>query len=143
MSDPQVLAKLQDLLSSQKVLKLATAGGQVSPWITSVYFTAETPFGLLFTLEKRGRGTANLAANPKVAVAIDASNPFTVFAQGEGVARLLPDGERARVTGALLAKIPEAKPLYEGELLLVTVDISSWHVTSFPDGWFPAKVLTR
>lgn len=138
---PKVRAALTRLLAGQKTMKLATAGGPISPWVTATYFVEGDPFTLFFTLEKRGKGMANVAANPRVAVAVDSNDPFTVFAQAEGTARILEGPEAQTRLGSLIIKVPEIQPLLRGELNVVAVDVNRWHVTSFPDGWFPAKTL--
>jgi hypothetical protein len=140
-SSAPVRAALAELLASQKTLKLATSGGLVSPWITGTYFSETNPFTLHFTLEKAGKGMANVAANPRVAVAVDTNNPFAIFAQGEGKARILTGAPADAQLAALRKKIPEIEPLLAGQLHVMAVDIQRWLVTSFPQGWFPAKVL--
>ena len=137
-----VRASLERLLASQKTMKVATAGGAISPWITSVYFAEHTPFELNFTLEKRGRGMANVLALPKVAIAVDANDAFAVFAQAEGVARIVTGQAAELRLAALRRKIPEIDPLLQGDLHVMAVDITRWLVTSFPSGWFPARVLS-
>ncbi len=136
-----VRAALAELLAGQKTLKLATAGGPVSPWITGTYFAESNPFTLHFTLEKAGKGMANVTANPRVAVAVDTNNPFAIFAQGEGTARILTGAASEAQLAALRKKIPEIEPLLAGQLHVMAVDIKRWLVTSFPQGWFPAKAL--
>jgi hypothetical protein len=140
-SSAPIRAALAELLAGQKTLKLATSGGAVSPWITGTYFSETNPFTLHLTLEKAGKGMANIAANPKVAVAVDTNNPFATFAQGEGKARILTGAAADAQLAALRKKIPEIEPLLAGQLHVMAIDIQRWLVTSFPQGWFPAKVL--
>ena len=84
---------------------------------------------------------ANVLANRNVAIAIDSDDPFSVFAQGEGTARIVEGSEAQAKLGSLIIKVPEIQPLLEGELDVVAVDVRRWYVTSVPDGWFPAKTL--
>ncbi|MHB1843890.1 MAG: pyridoxamine 5'-phosphate oxidase family protein [Deltaproteobacteria bacterium] len=139
---PTALAALAKLLAEQKTMKLATAGGPVSPWVTGTYFVERDPFTLYLTLETRGKGMANIAASPHVAVAVDSNSPFTTFAQGEGRATVIEQSGESRHLAALRAKVPEIDPLLRGEIQLIEIAIGRWFVTSFPEGWFPAKVLT-
>jgi nitroimidazol reductase NimA-like FMN-containing flavoprotein (pyridoxamine 5'-phosphate oxidase superfamily) len=134
-------AVLAQLLSRQKTLKLATSGGPVSPWITGTYFTEDGPFRLYLTLEKRGKGMANVAANPRVAVAIDGGSPFESFAQGEAEAHVVTGPAAEARLAQLKGKVPEIAPLLAGELNLMELRVSRWLLTSFPDGMFPARAL--
>jgi len=132
---------LADLLSRNKSLKLATAGGPVSPWITGTYFIAEGLFTLFLTLEKTGKGMANVRANPRVALAIDDSDPFKLFVQAEGKASVVDPAVAQPLYAGLRKKIPEIEPLLAGDLNMMRIDVTTWRATSFPDGWFPARVL--
>ncbi|GAC1344575.1 MAG: hypothetical protein NVSMB23_19650 [Myxococcales bacterium] len=134
-------AALRDLLARSKVLKLATAGGPVSPWITSTYFVEDGPARIHLILERTGKGMANVRANPRVALAVDDATPFTIFAQAEGSVRVLEGDAAALRLAALRAKVPEIEPLLMGPHFVVEIAVSRWLVTSFPDGWFPAKEL--
>lgn len=134
-------AALRDLLARSKVLKLATAGGPVSPWITSTYFVEDGPARVHLILERTGKGMANVRANPRVAIAVDDANPFAIFAQAEGSARVLDGDEAERRLSALRKKVPEIEPLLKAPSFVVEIAVARWLVTSFPDGWFPAKEL--
>jgi len=132
---------LGELLSHQKTLKLATAGGPISPWLTGTYFIHDGLFTLNFTLEKTGKGMANIHANPKVALTIDDADPFRLFVQAEGRASIVDPAKAAPLYAGLRKKIPEIEPLLAGDLHMMRVDVTTWRATSFPDGWFPARVL--
>jgi hypothetical protein len=139
----RIRSALTKLLGEQKTLKLATAGGPNSPWVTGTYFAESDPFTLHLTLEKRGKGMANVSANSKVAFSVDSNDPFAIFAQGEGRARVLTGPEAEACIGDLRKKVPEIEPLLRGELNVMAVDVQRWLVTSFPEGWFPARELPR
>jgi hypothetical protein len=132
---------LAELLSRNKTLKLATAGGPISPWITGTYFIADGLFTLHLTLEKAGKGMANVHANPRVALTIDDSDPFRLFVQAEGKASIVDPATAQPFYAGLRKKIPEIEPLLAGDLHMMRIDVTTWRVTSFPDGWFPARVL--
>jgi Pyridoxamine 5'-phosphate oxidase len=132
---------LAEILTRQKTLKLATAGGPVSPWITGTYFISEGLFTLFLTLEKAGKGMANVHANPKVALTIDDNNPFLLFLQAEARASIVDPAIAAPLYAGLRKKIPEIEPLLAGDLHMMRIDVTTWRATSFPDGWFPARVL--
>lgn len=134
-------AVLSQLLARRKTLKLATAGGPVSPWITGTYFAEEGLFRLCLTLEKGGKGMANVAANRRVAVSVDGDSPFEPFVQGEAEAHVVSGPEADRRLARLKRKVPEILPLLAGELNLVELRVSRWLLTSFPDGMFPAREL--
>jgi hypothetical protein len=133
---------LAEFLTKMKTLKLATTGGPISPWITGTYFISEGLFTLFLTLEKAGKGMANVTANPRVALAIDDNDPFKLFAQAEGRASIVAPDAAAPYYAGLRKKIPEIEPLLAGSLHMMRIDVTTWRLTSFPDGWFPAKVLT-
>src|SRR6516164_3497546 len=97
---------LGELLVRIKSLKLATNGGPVSPWITGTYFISEGLFTLYLTLEKTGKGMANVRANPRVALAIDESDPFKLFLQAEGKASIVDPASAQPFYSGLRKKIP-------------------------------------
>jgi hypothetical protein len=138
---PTVDGVLAALLAGRKVLKLATAGGKISPWITSAYFVEEGVRALHLILEQGGKGMENIAANPKVAVAIDGDDPFAPFAQAEAFARVLEGDAAAAALARLKGKVPEIAPLLMGPHRVLQLDVSRWRVTSFANGWFPAREL--
>jgi len=139
--DPLVEARLLELLKNLKVLKLATAGGPVSPWITSTYFVEDGAARLHLILERTGKGMRNIRENPRVAVAVDSASPFAAFAQAEGTAHILEGPQATARLAALRAKVPEIEPLLMGPHHVIELAISRWLVTSFPDGFFPAREL--
>lgn len=132
---------LKSLLAELKVVKLATAGGPVSPWITSTYFVEEGVEKLHLILERTGKGMKNVAADPRVAIALDTGNPFVTFAQAEATAAIIEGERAAQRLAALRKKVPEIEPLLMGPHHVIEITIQRWLVTSFPDGWFPAKEL--
>jgi len=140
-STPTVPDVLAALLRGAKVLKLATSGGPVSPWITSTYFVEDGLRGLHLILERGGKGMANIARSAKVALAIDGNDPFAPFAQAEGEARILEGDPAAQALAQLKIKVPEIAPLLMGPHWVVRLEIARWLVTSFPNGWFPAREL--
>ena len=139
MTPPTPHEALVSFLAGHKVLKLATAGGPVSPWLTGAYFVEDGAFALHLILEKTGKGMKNILADPRVAVAIDDATPFTLFAQAEGRASLVEGAEAARRLAALRSKVPEIEPLLMGPVNVLRIDVPRWLVTSFEHGWFPAR----
>jgi nitroimidazol reductase NimA-like FMN-containing flavoprotein (pyridoxamine 5'-phosphate oxidase superfamily) len=138
-SSPSAEVVLSGLLAQSKVLKLATAGGPVSPWITAAYFVEDGVAAVHLILERTGKGMKNISANPKVAIAVDGNDPFQTFTQAEGVARVLEGEVAVRALEKLKTKVPEIAPLLMGPHSVIRIEISRWLLTSFAHGWFPAK----
>jgi hypothetical protein len=65
-----------------------------------------------------------------------------MFAQAEGKARIVSGPDVELGLAKLRAKVPEIEPLLKGELHVMAIDVARWFVTSFPDGWFPAREVT-
>ncbi|MCK6544567.1 pyridoxamine 5'-phosphate oxidase family protein [Myxococcota bacterium] len=132
---------ITDLLRKHKTLRLATAGGVVSPWIAGAYFAERGVFTLQVILEAHGKTMKNVLADDRVAVMVADNAPYSLFAQGEGRARIV-EGEAAEKAKAdLLAKNPEMAPFFSFPLVHVNLEISRWLLTDVPNGWIPAKEL--
>jgi len=138
---PSVEVVLAGLLAQSKVLKLATAGGPVSPWITAAYFVEDGVAAVHLILERGGKGMKNISVNPRVAIAVDGNDPFQTFTQAEGTARVLEGETAAQALEKLKTKVPEIAPLLVGPHWVIRIEISRWLLTSFAHGWFPAKEI--
>jgi hypothetical protein len=135
--------RLAELLASHATLKVATAGGTVSPWVAAAFFAEDGPFRLELVIEGRGKTFANLSVDPRVAVMIEDGNAMSLFAQGAGTAVVVPD-DAARFRADLVAKTPGSAPLVGlPGLVPVRITIDRWFLTDVPGGWLPAKELVR
>jgi hypothetical protein len=135
--------RLTSLLAESHVLKLATTGGPLSPWIAAAFFVEDGPFSLLLMLEGGGKTMTNLRADPRLAVMLECGDALAPFAQGAGKVRL--DGLDTKETIArIAAKTPESAPLLAipGQLP-VRIEIDRWWMTDVKAGLLPGKLVER
>ncbi len=133
--------RLRVLLADTATLKLATAGGAVSPWLAAAFFAEADLFTLRLMIERQGKTLANVHADPRVAVMIETGNPMALFVQGEGRAWQV-DGDGREFRDALVDKTPASEPLVRlPNLVPVRIEIARWLLTDVPAGWLPAKEL--
>ena len=143
MTETPTLEQLAaDFLARNKTLRLATAGGPVSPWIAGAFFSESGLFRLRLVLETHGKTMKNIRADDRVAVIV-ADDPYGLFLQGEGTARVVEGEADADVRAALRGKAPEVEPLLGAPIVAVHVEISRWFVTDVTRGWLPAKEIRR
>lgn len=136
-------AALKKLLAENASIKLGSVSEEGAPWLATAYFAAADPFKLTVLIESTGRTLANLRANPRVAVMIEHGDAMALFAQAEGVARLV-DERHAAIRDAIAEKTPAAAPLVAlPNLVGVELDISRWRLTDVPAGWLPGRELSR
>ena len=121
--------RLAGLLRASPTLKIATAGGPVSPWLAAAFFAEDGLYELRLMIEGSGATLANLLVNPRVAVMVENGDPLALFGQADG-------------TAALVAKTPGSGPLVSlPHLLPVCVRIERWRLTDVKAGWLPAREL--
>ena len=131
-----------DFLAENATLRIATAGGPVSPWIAGAFFSESGLFRLRLVLETHGKTMKNIRADDRVAVIV-ADDPYGLFLQGEGTARVVEGQQDADVRAALLQKDPRVGPLLDAPIQAVHVEITRWFVTDVSRGWLPAKEIRR
>ncbi|HMV70402.1 MAG TPA: pyridoxamine 5'-phosphate oxidase family protein [Myxococcota bacterium] len=139
--DLNLEALIADLLGRNKTLKIATAGGPLSPWIGGAYYAERDLFALQVVLETHGNAMRNVQADERVAIMIAGDSPYAMFVQGEARAVIVDGDEAAAARSALLAKNPEMEPFFSFPLRHVRLDVRRWRVTDVPKGWIPAKEL--
>ncbi|MCA9618292.1 MAG: pyridoxamine 5'-phosphate oxidase family protein [Myxococcales bacterium] len=134
---------VEELLRQRATLELATSSEDGLPWLAAAYFAARDPFTLVMMLEREGRTMQNIAANPRVAIMIQDGNPTALFAQAEGVARMV-EAENRAFADLIAAKTPESAPLVRlPHLVGVQIDVQHYRLTDLPRGWLPARDLRR
>lgn len=139
-SSPEQLAL--EFLAKTPTLRIATAGGPVSPWIAGAFFSESGLFRLRLVLETHGKTMTNVRADNRVAVIV-ADDPYGIFLQGQGVARVVEGEQEADVRESLLRKAPQVAPLLGAPIRAVHIDIDRWFVTDVARGWLPAKEIRR
>ena len=139
-SSPEQLAL--EFLAKTPTLRIATAGGPVSPWIAGAFFSESGLFRLRLVLETHGKTMSNIRADNRVAVIV-ADDPYGLFLQGEGTARVVDGEQEADVREALLQKDPRVGPLLGAPIQAVHVEITRWFATDLSKGWLPAKEIRR
>jgi hypothetical protein len=92
-------------------------------------------------LEAHGKTMTNILADERVAVMVADNAPYSLFAQGEGRARIVEGEAATKAKAELLAKNPEMAPFFGFPLRHVSLEISRWLLTDVPNGWIPAKEL--
>ena len=143
MTDAPALDQLAlDFLAKNKTLRIATAGGPVSPWIAGAFFSEDGLFRLRLVLETHGKTMTNIRADDRVAVIV-ADDPYGFFLQGEGRVRVVDGQEEADVRTALRQKAPEVAPLLDAPIRAVHVEIGRWFATDVTRGWLPAKEIRQ
>lgn len=140
--DPSLDQIALDFLAKNKTLRIATAGGPVSPWIAGAFFREDGLFRLQLVLETNGKTMTNIRADDRVAVIV-ADDPFGFFLQGEGRVRIVEGDAEAAVRSALREKAPEVAPLLGAPIRAVHVEISRWFATDVTRGWLPAREIRR
>lgn len=140
--EPSVDQLALDFLAKHKTLRIATAGGPVSPWIAGAFFREDGLFRLQLVLERHGKTMTNIRADNRVAVIV-ADDPFGFFLQGEGKVHIVEGDEEQEVRMALREKVPEVAPLLAAPIYAVHVEISRWFATDLSRGVFPAKEIRR
>ncbi len=129
---------IDQLLSANNAVTIASTGGPYSPWVLGAYFAHEG-LSLYLTLETHGKTMANVHANPYVALTVSQNDAMKDFLQARGKVTLLTATEDDAVRTRLVAKMP-----WYATYTPVTycrIDLSEVFVSSFARSWFPAKVV--
>ena len=133
--------KVLELLASHHTVKLATAGGAVSPWLATAFFAEDGPFVLDVMIEAGGKTLANMAADPRVAIMLENGDPIAPFAQASGRADV-GGVDREVVRHAVIGKTPSSAQLMSIPTLVpVRIRVDRWLVTHVAAGWLPAREL--
>ncbi len=97
-------------------LTLATATGDGVPWAATVFFVADKSFNLYFVSDHRTQHGRDMAANPRVAAAInpDCDNWNDVSGlQVRGRVAVVEGAERARALLLYFRKFPQIDALFQ------------------------------
>jgi uncharacterized protein YhbP (UPF0306 family) len=103
------------MLERHNTLTLATVGAG-TPWAATVFYASDERFNLFFVSDHRTRHAQDIAANPTVALAINADVDNWNDVSGlqiEGEAAKVRSTERARALALYLAKFLSVKALFE------------------------------
>lgn len=103
------------MLESHNTLTLATAEGG-APWAAAVFYASDAAFNLYFVSDRRTRHAREMAAHPRVALAINADVDNWDDVRGlqiEGEAARVEGLERATALALYLGKFASVKALFE------------------------------
>jgi uncharacterized protein YhbP (UPF0306 family) len=110
-----VRAAIGRMLAAHHTLTLATSHDG-KPWSAAVFYASDAAFNLYFVSDVRTRHAREMAANPRVALAINADVDNWDDVRGlqiEGTATPVEGVERARALALYLAKFASVKALFE------------------------------
>ncbi|MDZ4711463.1 MAG: pyridoxamine 5'-phosphate oxidase family protein [bacterium] len=130
--------KILEIYRSNDAATIATTGGEYSPWIIGAYFANDDLKMYLF-IDTLGKSMANMKVNNSVAVSISKNDATQDFLQGIGEIIILDGSEEAGIRKMLTEKMSWFKTYTP--VTPVRIDIRKFYVSSFKDGWFPAKEL--
>lgn len=108
-------AEIRRMLEGHNTLTLATAAAAL-PWAATVFYASDAEFNLYFVSDHRTRHAREMAANPRVALAINADVDNWNDVRGlqvEGQAARVDGAERAKALALYLAKFASVKALFE------------------------------
>jgi hypothetical protein len=108
-------AEIRRLLEDYNTLALATSGDGV-PWVASVFYVSDGDLNLYFVSDHRTRHAREMAANPRVALAINADPDNWNDVRGlqvEGQTARVEGMERAKALALYLGKFTSVKALFE------------------------------
>jgi hypothetical protein len=107
--------EIRRMLEAHNTLTLASVQDGM-PWAATVFYASDDKLNLYFVSDQRTRHARDMAANPAVALAINADVDNWNDVRGlqiEGVAARVEGAERARALAIYLARFLSVKALFE------------------------------
>lgn len=106
---------IRAMLAAHSTATLATVGDD-GPWAATVFYASDAALNLYFVSDHRTRHGRDLAAHPRLAVAINPDCATWGEVRGlqlTGRVRVLDGGERAAGLGHYLARFHDVRALFE------------------------------
>lgn len=111
---PAAAESVGDFLDSHTTMTLATSG-EDGPWAAAVFYARDSDLQLYFISAENTRHAADIARNPKIAVAINTQHDDWSDIRGlqiGGTAEIVSPNMRDNVVEIYLTKFPTLRPLF-------------------------------